>query len=228
MSPSLDEDGFAIVPGVLDAEAVEQARGQIETHLASTSDRSAHAIRNLFEAVPQLSGLASKPEIRALVDPVLGPNAFHVRAIYFDKTPGANWKVPWHQDQAIAVKRRVDVTGFGPWSMKEGVAHVEPPASVLRGMLTVRIHLDDCGDDNGPLRVVPGSHRMGRLTPDAAERIRMEHGEVACTTSAGGAVLMRPLLLHASSSARSPAHRRVIHLEFTAEELPGELEWAFR
>jgi ectoine hydroxylase-related dioxygenase (phytanoyl-CoA dioxygenase family) len=228
MSPSLDEDGFAIVPGVLGSADIESLTSQIDRYFTSLAGPAKHALRDLFGAIPAMSGIASRAEVRRLVDPVLGPEAFAVRAIYFDKIPGVNWKVPWHQDQAIAVKRRVDVTGFGPWSIKEGVSHVEPPASVLNNMLTVRLHLDDCGDDNGPLRVVPRSHRMGRLTPDAAECLRAEHGEVACTTRAGGVVLMRPLLLHASSSAVSPRHRRVIHLEFAAEDLPGKLEWAFR
>jgi ectoine hydroxylase-related dioxygenase (phytanoyl-CoA dioxygenase family) len=123
------------------------------------------------------------------------------------------------------VKERRDVEGFGPWSVKAGVVHVQPPASVLAGMLTVRLHLDDCGLENGPLRVVPGSHKLGVSDAAAIADARNRIAEATCAVGAGSVVLMRPLLLHASSPATVAGHRRVIHLEFAAAELPGGLEW---
>src|SRR4029453_8748221 len=87
-----------------------------------------------------------------------------VRGILLDKVPGANWHVGWHQDLVIPVRERREVSGFGPWTVKAGMPHVKPPAEVLAGMLTIRVQLDDCGQDNGPLRVVPGSHRRGELS----------------------------------------------------------------
>lgn len=41
------------------------------------------------------------------------PKGRPVKGIVFDKTPAANWKVPWHQDLTICVERRIDVNGFG-------------------------------------------------------------------------------------------------------------------
>lgn len=225
---SLHEEGYAIVPGVLDAACVAGLITTVETYCdaqQAKTGRAVHAIRNLAESLPELAGVACRPEIRGLVEPILGPDAFVVRAIYFDKLPGANWKVPWHQDQTIAVRQRINTPGFGPWSVKESVPHVEPPIMILEQMLTVRIHLDDCTDDNGPLRVIPRSHQLGRLSPDSAPGLLKKHGEVSCTVNAGGAVLMRPTTLHASSPAASPAHRRVIHIEFSADKLPGGLAW---
>ncbi len=137
-----------------------------------------------------------------------------VRGIYFDKTPEANWLVPWHQDLSIAVKQRLDVSGYGPWSTKEGVPHVQPPAELLEAMVTLRLHLDNCDESNGPLRVIPGSHRMGRLEAADIVKTRSNQKEVICSMQAGDALLMRPLLLHASSEASVPVHRRVIHLEY--------------
>ena len=160
----------------------------------------------------------------SLARPILGDAAHPVRGILFDKTPGANWVVPWHQDLSIAVKKRFDVPGFGPWSQKAGVVHVQPPAEVLRGMLTVRLHLDDCGVDNGPLRVIPGSHREA-MTPEQIEIAVNGRAQVTCECLAGGAVVMRPMILHASSPARSPAHRRVVHIEYAAGDLPSGLQW---
>ena len=97
---------------------------------------------------------------------VLGPGSFVVRG-FFRQDPEANWPVPWHQDLTIAVKARIEAPGYGPWTVKGGVPHVRPPIAVLKAMLTLRVHLDDCDATQGPLRVLPGSHTRGRL--DAGE-----------------------------------------------------------
>jgi hypothetical protein len=186
---------------------------------------STFAIRNLLRDHAIIRQLADSPAMRSLIEPILGPTAIPVRGILFDKTPGANWKVPWHQDLSIAVAEKIDLPSFGPWSVKAGVPHVQPPVEILRNMLTVRLHLDDCGADNGPLLVLPGSHDHGILTGDQIEKFRTTHQPVPCTVKRGGAVLMRPLLLHASHSATSPGHRRVIHLEYAGDLLPIPLRW---
>ena len=224
----LEEDGYAIVPDVIGRPEVERLLDALDAAGGSEGARrreSVYAIRNLLEAVAEVRALAESPLVRALVERVLGPGAFPVRGILFDKTPDANWKVAWHQDLAIAVREKRDTPGFGPWSEKAGVAHVQPPAAVLERMLTVRVHLDDCGPENGPVHVIPGSHRHGRLDAEASGRLRESTTAVPTCTGAGGALLMRPLLLHASSPSTTPAHRRVIHIEFAADDLPGGLEW---
>lgn len=205
--------------------AVVSALGYVE-HEGTLSRRgSPHAIRNLLEAVPEVQVLARSDPVRAVVETVLGPAAFAVRGILFDKTPAANWKVAWHQDLTIAVREPKETPGFGPWSTKAGIPHVQPPVEILQRMLAVRIHLDDCGPANGPLWVIPGSHRSGRLRSGQIARWREAVPQVACTSSRGGVLFMRPLLLHASSPATVPRHRRVVHLEFAAEELPHGLQW---
>jgi ectoine hydroxylase-related dioxygenase (phytanoyl-CoA dioxygenase family) len=108
---------------------------------------------------------------------------------------------PWHQDRTIALERRVDCPGFGPWSLKGGIVHVEPAVEVLEHMLALRLHLDDCDEANGPLRVIPGSQVLGRLTAIEIRRRCKRAPSVACLVPAGGVVLMRPLLLNASSIA---------------------------
>lgn len=216
------EAGFAVVEGVLS----ERALADVSAAVTDAAGREGYALRNLLLAVPAVRGLAAAPEIRALVEPLLGAAAVPVKGILFDKTPAANWKVAWHQDTTICVRERAAVPGYGPWSVKDGVVNVQPPADVLAGLVTVRVHLDDCGTDNGPLRVLPGSHQNGRLTAAAMERRLAENAPVNCTIRRGGVLLMRPLLLHASSAATRPAHRRVIHLEFAACSLPAPLQWA--
>ena len=223
----LDENGYAIVPAVIGRAEVDRLLHALDDADGDGVRRreSVYAIRNLLDAVPEVRELAASPAVRALVEPVLGAGAFPVRGILFDKTPDANWKVAWHQDLSIAVRERREVDGFGPWSEKAGITHVQPPATVLERMITVRIHLDDCGPENGPVHVVPGSHRHGRLGAGETERLRESVPPVPACTTTGGALLMRPLLLHASSPSTVPAHRRVVHIEFAADELPGGLEW---
>ena len=152
-------------------------------------------------------------------------NPFVVRVLLFDKTPGANWAVGWHQDPAIAVREQIDTPGFSGWSLKAGVLHVHPPAEILARMLTLRLHLDPCGPENGPLRVIPGSHSLGRLSEAEIQRHASNSEAVSCTSPRGGVLAMRPLLLHASSPATQPNHRRVLHLEFACDELPVPLQW---
>jgi ectoine hydroxylase-related dioxygenase (phytanoyl-CoA dioxygenase family) len=225
---SIDQHGFAIVGGVLDDDAVSCLLAQLERveRCASASKREqVYAIRNLLEVMPAMRELAGCERVRRLVEPVLGANAFPVQGIFFDKPEHANWKVPWHQDLSIPVKARMEVPGFGPWSVKARVPHVQPPAWLLERMLIVRLHLDACGEQNGPLRVIAVSHRHGRLDRMQLERWRDRGEETACLVPRGGALLMRPLLLHASSPAEAPGHRRVIHLVYTADPLPDGLEW---
>ena len=176
-------------------------------------------------AVPEIQSLASSGKAIEVARAVLGEQARAVRGILFDKQPAANWSLPYHQDRAIAVSKRLELPGFIGWSIKEGVPHVLPPASVLEQMLAIRIHLDDCPADNAPLRVSPGTHRLGILDKSDIPSVVAEHGEVVCSCLAGDALVLRPLLLHASSAAASPGHRRVLHIEYSGADLPGGLEW---
>ena len=148
-----------------------------------------------------------------------------MRAIYFDKSPDTNWLVAWHQDVTLAIRAKADVPEFGPWSIKGGVPHVQPPATLLERMLTVRLHLDDADELNGALRVIPGSHRDGKLSAANIAEFRNRSSEVVCSVLAGDALLMRPLLLHASGRSESPRHRRVLHIEYAGFSLPDGLGW---
>ena len=217
------KNGFAIVAEVLDSATIEAL---IET-LAPLQIAGAAGARNLLDVLA-IQSLARSPQIRALIEPILGPTCFAVRGIFFDKTAGANWKVPYHQDLSIAVAARAEAAGFGPWSVKSGVIHVQPPAEILENMLTLRLHLDACDETNGALRVLEQTHQSGKLSAAQIAVQRETGAQTVCAVPRGGALLMRPLLLHASSPARSPTHRRVIHLEWAARELPEGLNWQHR
>jgi hypothetical protein len=182
-------------------------------------------VRNLLD-VPEMRELADNPDLRTIVESILGLRAKPVRGILFDKTGDANWKVPWHQDVTIAVAERVEAEGYRPWSIKAGVHHVQPPASVLEKMVSIRIHLDNCPEANGALKVIPGSHCNGKI-PETRIAHVVEQGHVrVCESDAGGILIMRPLLVHSSAPATKPGHRRVIHFDFAAAELAPGMRWA--
>jgi len=215
LSSAVERDGFAIIPGCLDDSLIKR--------LSESLDDTQYGQRNLL-GEPIIQKLAQSHEVRDVITTVLGPNCFAVKGILFNKTQKSNWKVPWHQDLTITVQERIETEGFGPWTIKGGVVNVQPREDVLRGILAIRIHLDANDHQNGPLRVIPGSHKLGRLT---AEQItKWDKSEsVECLVPKRGALLMRPLLLHASSACLLPKSRRVIHLEYSSADLPGALRW---
>ena len=182
--------------------------------------------RNLMRRISAVAAVATSKKLMSLVEAATGAKAFPIRSIYFDKSPASNWLVPWHQDLSIATRCQVGLPGYETWSRKDGVPHVQPPVEVLEAMATVRLHLDDCDESNGALRVIPASHRQGRLAASRISEIRSREVDVLCLARAGDVLLMRPLLLHSSNRSLSPSRRRVVHLEYTSYRLPGELQWA--
>ena len=164
------------------------------------------------------------PVVKGIVESTLGAEAFLAGGLYFDKHPNANWKVPWNQDSTITVREKANVTGFGPWTMKAGIQHVQAPPFVLYDLLTLRLHLDSCEEEQGALRVIPGSHNFGRLPTESIPQFTRGSHEI-CRVPKGGVLTMKPLLLRSSPASVNSGHRRVIHLDFAARALPAPLEW---
>lgn len=216
LATHLDAHGFAIVRNVLDASACHA----LTTVLGDASGAGSRGMLRVREVAALAQSL-----LAGLVRPHLPLRPIPVRGIYFDKRPETNWLVAWHQDLTLALKEQTEMAGFGPWSVKEGVPHVQPPMLLLEQMLSVRLHLDDADAGNGALRVLPGTHRLGRLSAEEIRSCRETHEEVLCKAKAGDVLLMRPLLLHASSRSSSPRRRRVLHIEYAGFELPEPLEW---
>ena len=228
LEQEIEQFGFAIVEGVLSEERVLSLTTELNEIAETTAIRrrgGIFAVRNLLDVCPSVRPLSASPVLQSLVEPVLGPGFFPIRGILFDKIPGANWLVPWHQDVTIALREKVEAEGFGPWSIKAGVHHVQPPAHILRNMLTVRLHLDPCTEENGALHVIPGSHTFGKIPESSIPSIRQSSSARVCSVDRGAALLMRPLLLHASHPSSVPGHRRVIHLDFAAVQLPLPMRW---
>lgn len=217
MDSTLEIEGYEIVPEVIapaQRDEAAEALGEVN-----------HECRRGILAIPSVARLARSARLVDLMSSKLAAPAFPVRAIFFNKSPLGSWVVPWHQDVTIAVKARAEVPGYGPWSLKEGVTHVQPPLEILEQMLTLRLHLDDCDEENGALKVIPSTHRLGRLGARQIGFLRDRQAATLCRARAGDALLMRPLLLHASGHSRSERHRRVVHIEYATCRLPQPLKW---
>ena len=220
---NFQDDGLGIVRALLSREEIEEIRADID--LEDEKLRK-YGIRNLEKRFRSIGRLTADSRLLKLADELLGGRASFVRALFFDKTPEKNWLVTWHQDRTVTLNRKINDVDWGPWSVKDGVCHVQPPRAVLESMITIRLHLDSADEENGCLEVVPGSHKLGMLDHSAiVERVRCS-AIARCIVGAGDAVLMRPLLLHKSRKSKRPSHRRVVHLDFCSFELPNGVLWA--
>jgi len=216
---SLQQQGYSIIPQLVtpqEVTVVSRALDRMALRRAGT--------RKLFN-VSWCRALAKRIKERLAGANVIQTDSVAVQCTIFDKTPSRNWLVALHQDVAIPVTARVDHPQLRGWSMKEGGHFVQPPDQVLADLLAVRVHIDDSRLDNGPLKVVPTSHKLGRLSGRRALEARARLGEAPCLATRGDAILMRPLLLHASSKALAPSRRRVLHVLFGPRTLPYGLEW---
>lgn len=208
--------GVALFAGSVVLETCDILRHQLSDLAAGARVKPSDAITNLIKRDGAMGTLARR---------LAGENARPVRILAFDKHPKRNWALGWHQDRVIAVQHRCEMAGFRNWTVKAGVPHVEPPESVLRGMFSLRLHLDDCGPENGPLKVISGSWQRGRLETDDVQQVAASSPSTICTARRGDILAMRALTLHASDTAVNPTHRRVLHVDYATTELPAPLEW---
>lgn len=179
-----------------------------------------------LHGIPALSAfLASDGPIGCIASDCLGRPGMAVRAILFDKSAATNWALGWHQDRTICVRQRIAVPGFGPWTAKAGLLHVAPPFELLERMVTLRIHLDPVDADNAPLLIAPGSHAMGRIAEADVAAAVDRCGTATCLAETGDIWAYATPILHASEAAHRPRRRRVLQVDFSADPLPGGLEW---
>lgn len=221
---NFDRDGFAIIDNALTSDECDSL---IEVLAVLPREANRGGIRNLIDHAA-IASLVNNPSIVQPVQQILGHTAFAFKATLFEKTPDANWLVTWHQDTFIPLASRVDLPGWSGWCVKAGMIHARPPVAMMELVLAVRVHLDASTLQNGSLRVVPASHTRGYLSDAEIVNSSAESNSVTCLVSRGGLLLMRPLLLHASSKSVLPEPRRVIHFEFSNVILPNGLDWPRR
>lgn len=214
-----ERDGAQYFPAAIDEEiciAIEVALAELPVDKAGVRIGSAPALREMLSADGPVGSIAAT---------MIGPLARPVRAVLFDKTPAMNWSLGWHQDRTIVVETRTPAKGFGPWTVKAGLIQVEPPFALLERMVTLRIHLDPVDDTNAPLRVVPGSHTIGKVTEDDVLLHVARLGERICLAERGDVWLYATPILHGSRAANPPRRRRVLQVDYAREDLPVPLRW---
>jgi hypothetical protein len=209
--------GFSIVPQVFGSAEIERHVRELE---ACSIPRSRAGARHLLPVSP-IAALSRDPRLIELAERELGCSPIPFGATLFDKSAEANWLVVWHQDTALPLVEQREVQGWGPWSKKGGVTYAHAPAHALANIVALRLHLDDSTFENGPLRVLPGTHTSGVLSDAQIHELAQRTEPVACTVNRGGILVMRPLLVHASSKSLGSAPRRVVHFEYAASEVLG-------
>lgn len=219
---NFQRNGFDIVPNLLPAADIEAL---VEALAAYPVARSRAGIRHAMQN-PAVAAAVRDARLSDLASSMLGGRVVAYRATLFDKSPDSNWLVVWHQDTALLRREHEPAAGWGPWSRKEGVHYAHAPAHALKEVVALRLHLDDSNAENGPLRVLPGTHTLGVLSDDELHVLSEQIQLVDCLTTKGGVVAMRPLLVHASSKSKSELRRRVLHIEYTSAETFEHLQLA--
>jgi len=213
---AFDRDGAARVRGALTIDDVDMLRGLADAVSGRPGARLTGAM---------FGELLTKGAPARIAARLTNVGARPVRAVMFDKSDASNWRLAWHRDRTIVVRRRVDTPGFGPWSKKHGLQHVAPPFDMLERMVTLRLHLDAVDDGNAPLLVASGSHRIG-MVPAAEAHVRATQiPQIACLAEAGDVWAYRTPILHASERAEPGRRRRVLQVDYADFDLPAPLEW---
>ncbi len=224
----LEENGFTIIDGIYtssESNAILQAIASAALPSRYVVDsKELFAIRQFLKRIPGIKSLLLNKTILGLIRELFGNDYFIVKSIYFNKPEKSNWFVAYHQDLTISVKEKADVPGFLNRTSKEGHFTVQLPVALLEKNFTIRIHLDDTNAENGALKVIPGSHKKEIIKQNGFPAIKKE--EIICAVRQGGIMIMRPLLLHASSRTQNGKERKVIHIECSNSALPENLSWS--
>ncbi|HVY98216.1 MAG TPA: phytanoyl-CoA dioxygenase family protein [Dongiaceae bacterium] len=210
--PALDGAGFAHLPGAIDAHVLA---GLAEIATGIPSDAGGRRWAGV-----ELARLLANPILDSLRRTLL-PEACVLRIVAFKKDAAANWFVPAHQDRSVPIPSAVPPPGFTRPTRKGNGWQAEAPIALLKSMRNVRIFIDPATQDDGPLEVAPGTHRLGRIEQSAIPAVAGEAEWHPLTGNAGDLVILSPLLLHRSSRARAPRGRRVLQLECVAGDVAG-------
>ncbi|PKF74358.1 phytanoyl-CoA dioxygenase family protein [Chryseobacterium sp. PMSZPI] len=226
----IHEYGFSVINRVFSEEEVEKILNVLNSIDTSRENfrksEDLFAIRQFLKEIPEIKNLVFNENIKKIIKEIFGEHYFVVKSIYFDKPETSNWYVAYHQDLTISVDKKLEMSGFGPWTTKQNQFAVQPPLNVLENIYTIRIHLDDTDGNNGALKVIPKSHAKGIYRPETIDwNIETEK---ICDVEKGGIMLMKPLTLHGSNRTTNGKKRRVIHIEFSDMELPEALQWSER
>ncbi|SNR75482.1 phytanoyl-CoA dioxygenase family protein [Flavobacterium sp. ov086] len=230
-SNKINSQGFAIIDTIYSENEIEKLISLIENITENSNENATFrksqdlfAIRQFHKEIPESLPFIFNQNLKDVIESTFGKGYFITKSIYFDKPEKSNWFVAYHQDLTISVDKKIEVENFENWTVKQNQFAVQPPTEILESNFTIRIHIDKTTKDNGALKVVNNSHSKGILR---IENLGIENEkETICEVEKGGIMIMKPLLFHASNKTTNNERRRVIHIEFSKQELPDGLEWS--
>ena len=228
-SKEIDSEGFTIINNVYTENEVEKLISLIENLTENDSGNATFrktqdlfAIRQFHKEIPKILPYIFNQNLKDIIASTFGEDYFITKSIYFDKPEKSNWFVAYHQDLTISVDKKIEIENFSNWTIKQNQFAVQPPLEIMENNFTIRIHLDHTTKENGALKVINNSHSKGIFR---VENLKTKN-ETICEVDKGGIMIMRPLLFHASNKTTNNERRRVIHIEFSNQQLPNELEWS--
>lgn len=230
-SNKINSQGFAIIDTIYSENEIEKLISLIENITENSNENATFrksqdlfAIRQFHKEIPESLPFIFNQNLKDVIESTFGKGYFITKSIYFDKPEKSNWFVAYHQDLTISVDKKIEVENFENWTVKQNQFAVQPPTEILESNFTIRIHIDKTTKDNGALKVINNSHSKGILR---IENLGIENEkETICEVEKGGIMIMKPLLFHASNKTTNNERRRVIHIEFSKQELPNGLEWS--
>lgn len=227
----INSEGFAIINNVYSEKKIEKLISLIEDVTENDSDNATFrksqdlfAIRQFHKEVPETLNFIFNENLKDIIESNFGSGYFITKSIYFDKPEKSNWFVAYHQDLTISVNKKIEIENFENWTVKQNQFAVQPPKEILEDNFTIRIHIDKTTKDNGALKVINKSHSKGILRIENMDFEKEK--ETICEVEKGGIMIMKPLLFHASNKTTNNERRRVIHIEFSKQQLPKGLEWS--
>ena len=230
-SSEINSEGFTIINNVYTESEIEKLISLIENITDNEIDnetfrknKDLFAIRQFHKEIPETLPFIFNQNLKDAIESNFGKGYFITKSIYFDKPEKSNWFVAYHQDLTISVNKKIELDGFENWTVKQNQFAVQPPKEILDDNFTIRIHIDNTTKENGALKVISNSHSHGILR---IEKLDFENEkETICEVEKGGIMIMKPLLFHASNKTINNERRRVIHIEFSKQQLPEGLEWS--
>lgn len=227
----INSEGFTIINDIYSENEIEKLISLIEDVTENDSENATFrksqdlfAIRQFHKEAPETLDFIFNENLKGIIESNFGSGYFITKSIYFDKPEKSNWFVAYHQDLTISVNKKMEAANFENWTVKQNQFAVQPPKEILEDNFTIRIHIDKTTKDNGALKVINNSHSKGILR---IENLNFEtEKETICEVEKGGIMIMKPLLFHASNKTTNNERRRVIHIEFSKQQLPAGLEWS--
>lgn len=227
----VNAEGFSIIDNVYSENEIEKIISLIENTTENNTENSTFrksldlfAIRQFHKEIPETLPYIFNDKLKDIIKSTFGEGFFITKSIYFDKPEKSNWFVAYHQDLTISVNKKIETENFENWTIKQNQFAVQPPTGILEDNFTIRIHIDTTTKDNGALKVINNSHSKGILRIENVDFV--SERETICEVEKGGIMIMKPLLFHASNKTTNNERRRVIHIEFSRQQLPNELEWS--